>query len=159
MKIKQLLSAAIGASLLFAGALWAQPFGGSDDVAYAKKLWRAMQSAGLFSQLIILCEPGYQTIAQYGDGRKEQQRSRYVYQHTIAERSLQSVAVSGTRNATDDQLRAIADGELQSEKKGKDGGCDAQCRQRNFAQRRDQQRVYDQHGLHQQRIEGQGPGK
>ena len=57
MNFKHVLATALGTSVLFAGALWAQPFGGSDDVAYAKKLWGAMQSAGLLGANGIMSTP------------------------------------------------------------------------------------------------------
>jgi len=57
MKIKRVLTSAVGASLLFAGTLLAQPFGGPEDVDYAKKLWGAMQSAGLLGGNGIMSTP------------------------------------------------------------------------------------------------------
>ncbi len=45
------------AFVLYAASLTAQPFGGPDDVAYAKKLWGAMQSAGLIGTNGIMSKP------------------------------------------------------------------------------------------------------
>jgi len=57
MRIKRILTALAGASMLFAGTLSAQPFGGPEDVDYAKKLWGAMQSAGLLGDNGIMSTP------------------------------------------------------------------------------------------------------
>ena len=47
MKKKQLMVAAIGV-LMVAGTAFAQaPFGGPDDVAYAKALWQSLKKANL----------------------------------------------------------------------------------------------------------------
>ncbi|MDH3714961.1 MAG: hypothetical protein OET44_14085, partial [Gammaproteobacteria bacterium] len=57
MKVYRVMATAVGASMLLAGTLWAQPFGGSEDVAYAKQLWGAMQSAGLLGDDGIMSTP------------------------------------------------------------------------------------------------------
>jgi hypothetical protein len=57
MKFNRVVVTAVGAGMLFAGTLWAQPFGGSEDVAYAKQLWSAMQSAGLLGNDGIMSTP------------------------------------------------------------------------------------------------------